>query len=1089
MEQTDSALEAQCQWIQHRFGNEFGLTVNRAYFVPEASRFRNIPHRRTTFVRALWTCNGYVYRPRRFDPIDFEFDPWAPMDEHGNMNPEHTHQTVTDEDPFQEESLPDEAMDTQPDFVQGQTEDINGNSQDLLINADDPASLEPEWIQLVEKYCNNTPTIRHPLPGIRINEPIQSEEDQNNELKWIEYAPGDFGLATGWPTADSDQTEGSHFEVGESSHTRPLVPLAQQFDREEMTAGTLTQMPHSHQMPHSSSNCYQCSSSAGPRPGDQFQLIQGYEEDLSGDNSSQKALNLTEEELNALTEQSFSTAYYSEDFTTDGGSEEHASIYLNIEDGEGLVKKRKPYTTQEAQQLIKKKAKVSHVDITVCRPHTKPDPKSAKRVRDIENAEAEISHEPPLKKRKELCPTEVDNTEPAISQDQITNATHLLKSIFKGLRETFSTCWVEVLPIAASDHSPLVTSRIANTVKGLTVWIKNEFGAIRTLINAVEKNLHDIQKNISNPTDRTLEFTLKKKLEFLLNCEEVMWAQRAQQSWLIKGDKNTRFFHTMMNGSKAPSPDGMPPIFFQHFWDIVGNDLIGMNAFVKDRSIHDNLILANEVLHYIKGCRKTKKSWAALKVDLHKAYDKISSDFLRDVLKYMNFPPMWCQLIMECVSTTTLRIKINGDYTDWFNPSAGPKICKQASPLNNLLYADDLLLFFKADPISFSSIDSIMHFFGEASGLFMNSGKSEIKFSPNTTDNDKNRLNGILNCTIVDNIGKYLGGYIDGANPDRKNASVIISHLQQKLFGWKASMLSQAARIQKNAKIVTDHLKWRVGNGESIQLSDSKWLQPDHPSLGFVKVSQLIIAKRFWDNDELSTLYNQDKAKQILHINVSYTNQSDKLIWCLSKHGKHEVRLAYKALSSVNTSITRSYVVWKDYWHLHLPYKILLFWWKLLHNGLPLRQNLIARGYRIDGHCPFGCDILVSEQHLFKDCQFAKMVWYGSNLKIRTDSITHNSIIDWINSCLIQAIQNKDSNLVNMVQDAISIIWSIYTQRNNVIFQNANKDPMEAIYRAQNIKQNISLSLDLAKNSHFFSLQDNLRKSPLSHYDDRNLGA
>ncbi|KAF7835259.1 Transposon TX1 uncharacterized 149 kDa protein [Senna tora] len=31
-----------------------------------------------------------------------------------------------------------------------------------------------------------------------------------------------------------------------------------------------------------------------------------------------------------------------------------------------------------------------------------------------------------------------------------------------------------------------------------------------------------------------------------------------------------------MNGTKAPGPDGMPPIFFQHFWDIVGDDLTGM---------------------------------------------------------------------------------------------------------------------------------------------------------------------------------------------------------------------------------------------------------------------------------------------------------------------------------------------------------------------------------------------------------------------------------------------------------------------------------------------------------------------------------
>ncbi|KAF7810532.1 Endonuclease/exonuclease/phosphatase [Senna tora] len=33
-EQTNSALDDQHQWIQHRFGNEYGLMVDRAYFVP-----------------------------------------------------------------------------------------------------------------------------------------------------------------------------------------------------------------------------------------------------------------------------------------------------------------------------------------------------------------------------------------------------------------------------------------------------------------------------------------------------------------------------------------------------------------------------------------------------------------------------------------------------------------------------------------------------------------------------------------------------------------------------------------------------------------------------------------------------------------------------------------------------------------------------------------------------------------------------------------------------------------------------------------------------------------------------------------------
>lgn len=55
------------------------------------------------------------------------------------------------------------------------------------------------------------------------------------------------------------------------------------------------------------------------------------------------------------------------------------------------------------------------------------------------------------------------------------------------------------------------------------------------------------------------------------------------------------------------------------------------NGFVKGRSISDNLILASELLTFIQKCKKRKKFWCALKLDITKAYDKISWPFLESV--------------------------------------------------------------------------------------------------------------------------------------------------------------------------------------------------------------------------------------------------------------------------------------------------------------------------------------------------------------------------------------------------------------------------------------------------------------------------
>ncbi|KAF7832283.1 reverse transcriptase [Senna tora] len=203
----------------------------------------------------------------------------------------------------------------------------------------------------------------------------------------------------------------------------------------------------------------------------------------------------------------------------------------------------------------------------------------------------------------------------------------------------------------------------------------------------------------------------------------------------------------------------------------------------------------------------------------------------------------------------------------------------------------------------------------------------------------------------------------------------------------------------------------------------------------------------------------------------------------LTPHGNYDVKTAYDYLSSSKNLHSSKSTNWKEYWRLNIPNKILMFWWKTLHGGLPLRHNLTRRGFRIDNDCPFGCLNDETDVHLFKERQFAKMIWFGSSFMIVIDQINQPSIIDWIDCQFNQALQLKDDLMESLVNQAIIICWSIYTQINQVIFQNAKKDPLEAIHRVVQVSQKMSMAVNLHKDFPFFSLQDRIgiNRTPHAH--------
>ncbi|XP_039066655.1 uncharacterized protein LOC120212415 [Hibiscus syriacus] len=360
------------------------------------------------------------------------------------------------------------------------------------------------------------------------------------------------------------------------------------------------------------------------------------------------------------------------------------------------------------------------------------------------------------------------------------------------------------------------------------------------------------------------------------------------------------------------------------------------SAFVKGRSIADNTLLAQEIVRGYS--RKNLSPRCAIKVDLQKALDSISWEFLLNVLGAMGLPDRFCGWIKACVTTSRYSIALNGSLVGYFRGARGVEYSDSIQDVKgSFLHISAFLM------TCYSFVmDLWIQVDLESNRFYIWSTPCKVFGVPLVT----RKLSGTDCKALLERIKDKLRHLIlpKGVIQD-------IERLCMRFF-WKGNDSSAlGARFSWNKTYCLMLVKNILAGEGSLWIV---WIK----AYSFKLEDYWSVESKPHFSWTLRKLINmREEAKSLFTASVNWSQARGGWIW--------------DNIRDRNEKVEWHRLIW---FPAHIP-KFFLITWMVILDRLPTKERLVQFAMVTDARCGFCGAKLESRNHLFSECSYSREVW------------------------------------------------------------------------------------------------------------------